>query len=805
MDTIKISELTSASSLTGLVTIGTDANNNSVKVSISSIISAAAAAVTVPTKTSDLTNDSGFLTQHQDISGKADKATTLAGYGITDANINTTTGVITLGNNTIKPIAEPANDGTSGQVLTTDGQGGRTWTTVSGGGGGGTITDVKVNGTSVVTSGVAAIDLTGYQSASTAVKHPANTAVGANDTPVYIDENGNAVAVEAVAESYANLNINTYGWYKADSDILGYMLYLTREDKAVPLHTVAASGSEAATTGTGKSYNTAKFDPFGGIYVRATNTKIDANSYVGSTTSRISGNAPYINRWFNYTAEEWAARKPVYLVAELQSDGYAKLPTNRVPWSQELPSTNDGYIYIFLGTTHSTKTNFWLSPNHPIYYHDGTRLYQYSGDKITGGGGSAGTLNTTNTTAQSTAASESLSGTINLHKIAKTGTYSDLIGTPTIPIVDQTYDASSANAMSGVAVASAISTALSSVFVPAGSVAFASLPTLGSSVLGHVYNITEAFTTTSDFVEGSGKSYSAGTNVAVVNTGTSSSPTYKFDVWGNIVDLSGYYTKTEIDNKGYITSHQDISGKVDKVSSSTDNAIVRFDGTGGAVQNSGVTIDDSNNIVSAASIYLTSLSNLALTSTSRINFGSQSSPNYFITAGTSNGVGIYNGSSVGFVFNPMQYFFPTDAIDLGRSTNLWGNIYFTGSLYSKDTNSNTISVTLEALIAKEDKLSITTPTISNSALTAAVGNYYMLTNVGTLAITLPTISSATKIQAISFSITTASTTAVTFAAAGSETIRYQDGWEIAASSKYEVTALWNGTEWMLTCAKFATS
>jgi len=29
---------------------------------------------TIPTKTSDLTNDSGFLTQHQDISGKADKA-----------------------------------------------------------------------------------------------------------------------------------------------------------------------------------------------------------------------------------------------------------------------------------------------------------------------------------------------------------------------------------------------------------------------------------------------------------------------------------------------------------------------------------------------------------------------------------------------------------------------------------------------------------------------------------------------------------------------------------------------------------
>ena len=45
------------------------------------------------------------------------------------------------------------------------------------------------------------------------------------------------------------------------------------------------------------------------------------------------------------------------------------------------------------------------------------------------------TLDTTATTAQTTSASESItgSGTIKLHKVAKTGTYSDLIGTPTIP------------------------------------------------------------------------------------------------------------------------------------------------------------------------------------------------------------------------------------------------------------------------------------------------------------------------------------------------------------------------------------
>ncbi len=44
-----------------------------------------AAATDIPENVSELNNDAGYLTQHQDISGKADKATTLEGYGITNA------------------------------------------------------------------------------------------------------------------------------------------------------------------------------------------------------------------------------------------------------------------------------------------------------------------------------------------------------------------------------------------------------------------------------------------------------------------------------------------------------------------------------------------------------------------------------------------------------------------------------------------------------------------------------------------------------------------------------------------------
>lgn len=54
--------------------------------------------------TSGVVNLGTVITAHQDISGKADKATTLSGYGITDAKIES--GVITLGSNTITPLTQ---------------------------------------------------------------------------------------------------------------------------------------------------------------------------------------------------------------------------------------------------------------------------------------------------------------------------------------------------------------------------------------------------------------------------------------------------------------------------------------------------------------------------------------------------------------------------------------------------------------------------------------------------------------------------------------------------------------------------
>ena len=80
---------------------------------------------------------------------------------------------------------------------------------------------------------------------------------------------------------------------------------------------------------------------------------------------------------------------------------------------------------------------------------------------------------------------------------------------------------------------------INAVYKPAGSVAFAALPALAEDVLGNVYNVTDAFTTTANFVEGAGNKYPKGTNVVVVKVGDA----YKYDVLAGFVDLSGYVEK----------------------------------------------------------------------------------------------------------------------------------------------------------------------------------------------------------------------------------------------------------------------
>lgn len=62
-----------------------------------------------------------------------------------------------------------------------------------------------------------------------------------------------------------------------------------------------------------------------------------------------------------------------------------------------------------------------------------------------------------------------------------------------------------------------------------GSIPFEELPALSDELVGNVYNITNDFITTNDFIDGEGVYYHAGSDVVIVNIGES----LVYDVMGS--------------------------------------------------------------------------------------------------------------------------------------------------------------------------------------------------------------------------------------------------------------------------------
>lgn len=84
-----------------------------------------------------------------------------------------------------------------------------------------------------------------------------------------------------------------------------------------------------------------------------------------------------------------------------------------------------------------------------------------------------------------------------------------------------------------------VSQAVSGVYKFMGSVNFAELPTEGMKA-GDTYNVKNEFETTEIFVDGAGKTYPAGTNVAYTGEG--------WDCLAGIYDFSGFLMKDDLVN-----------------------------------------------------------------------------------------------------------------------------------------------------------------------------------------------------------------------------------------------------------------
>lgn len=150
-----------------------------------------------------------------------------------------------------------------------------------------------------------------------------------------------------------------------------YRLWFTSADgqKLVPANT--SKSTNATDT---RSFNTRAIDPFGPIVYNSTNGSVNSGA-----------RPPVGTLWQQYTltigysyVKSLTAWKPVFLKCTPESDGSAKMKDI----VQALPSSNDGYIYIFLGVAYSA-TAMELRAEHPVYWHDGTGIRIWTGS--TGG------------------------------------------------------------------------------------------------------------------------------------------------------------------------------------------------------------------------------------------------------------------------------------------------------------------------------------------------------------------------------------------------------------------------------------
>lgn len=172
-------------------------------------------------------------------------------------------------------------------------------------------------------------------------------------------------------------NTNTIGYQlrtnatklPTTSQLGRYRLMFTSADGT---HFVPAnSSSSTGATGT-KTPTTTPIDPFGRIVYYGYTTVITSGSMAGAGYMFDQNS---VTMGYSFTPISMNDFAPVYLKTTPQANGSVVIdPTH--PYVQTLPTTDDGYVYIFLGVATST-TVMELVPNHPCYwYKDGAvRLY----------------------------------------------------------------------------------------------------------------------------------------------------------------------------------------------------------------------------------------------------------------------------------------------------------------------------------------------------------------------------------------------------------------------------------------------
>ena len=171
-----------------------------------------------------------------------------------------------------------------------------------------------------------------------------------------------------------------------------YILLLDKGDgeHVIPIHATQGADNEAQQVNTKSNITTAAFNIFGPIEYYSTATNIAAENNIDGRYHWSMYSGVDIRYSFN-TGATLTAYKDVYIVATLNSPTTAKLRNpqatgdaakatvtgaNAGPITQTLPTTEDGFIYIKLGHAYGTSAII-LTQEHPVYIYKNGALQLY--------------------------------------------------------------------------------------------------------------------------------------------------------------------------------------------------------------------------------------------------------------------------------------------------------------------------------------------------------------------------------------------------------------------------------------------
>ena len=139
---------------------------------------------------------------------------------------------------------------------------------------------------------------------------------------------------------------------------------------------IPSNTSSSTSANTEKTPNTRPFNPFGLIAVYATTTAVNAGSSPSAANVWTQYSGMIFGHSFNNTgaALNLTPMAPIYIIATPQADGSAVL----FDYTQTLPTTEDGKIYIHIGYA-IDATKFELLQNKPVYCYKNGAIRLWTG------------------------------------------------------------------------------------------------------------------------------------------------------------------------------------------------------------------------------------------------------------------------------------------------------------------------------------------------------------------------------------------------------------------------------------------